>query len=146
MLVLSALASAPLLTHREDAGSAALVGRIASRIDPSGVVMLDDDLIGWRFSAPLQFLAGRASFISFGEVGRDERGAAALRVWQGLGRRLYWLRLGEAAPFERWGRRWAPVETWRTELPEVVPTSEVPPGPTRLFAVPITLYRTDETP
>ncbi|HEY3078971.1 MAG TPA: hypothetical protein VGM69_03600 [Chloroflexota bacterium] len=146
MLVFSALASAPLLAHREDAGSAALVGQIAGRVDPNGVVMLDDDLVGWRFSAPLQFLGGRAAFVPFGEASRDDRAAAALAVWQELGRPLYWLRLGDAAPFERWGRHWTPLQTWRTLLPEVVQTTERPPRDVQFFAVPITLYRAAETP
>jgi 4-amino-4-deoxy-L-arabinose transferase-like glycosyltransferase len=146
MLALSALASAPLLAHREYAGSSALIGQIAGRVDPAGVVLLDDDLVGWRFSAPLQFLGARAAFVPFGEASRDERAASALGAWRQLGRPLYWLRLGDAAPFERWGRRWTPLQTWRTELPEVVPTTEGPPGEVRLFAVPITLYRAAETP
>jgi 4-amino-4-deoxy-L-arabinose transferase-like glycosyltransferase len=149
MVALSALSSAPLLAHRELAGSAALVDRIAARIDPVGVVLLDDEPVGWFFSAPLQLLAGRSAFVTFGEAGKDERAAAALASWQQDERPLYWLRLddpsrlvgGVASPFDRWGRRWEPVESWRTALPEVVPTTDAPPRDIRLFAVPVTLYR-----
>jgi 4-amino-4-deoxy-L-arabinose transferase-like glycosyltransferase len=146
MLVLSALASAPLLAHREYAGSTALVNRIAAGVEPDGVVMLDDDLVGWLFSAPLQFIARRSAFVAFGEAGRDERAAAALDAWRALGRPLYWLRVGEPAPFDRWGRRWTPLRSWPTDLPEVVRTTDRPPRDVRLFAVPITLYRAAEPP
>jgi hypothetical protein len=138
---LSLLASAPLLAHREFAGSAALVRQIATRIDPIGVVMVDDDLVGWRFSAPLQFLTHRSTFVPFGEASKDDRGALALAAWQADERPLYWLRHGEPAPFDRWGRRWEPVQSWLTELPYVAVALDTPPRDLPLFAVPVTLYR-----
>jgi hypothetical protein len=140
LLASSAGASAPLLRHREYAGAGALVDRIAAQIAPGSIVLLDDDLVGWRFSAPLEFLAGRSSFVLFGQAAGDERVAAALDSWERAGRRVYWLRYREGGAYRVWDRLWRPSGRWQTDLPEVAPTVESPPGQTRRFDIPVVLY------
>lgn len=146
VLLLSSLgASLPLLRHRDYAGSAALVETIAGSIEPDGVVLFDDDLIGWRFSAPLAHLTGRTSFVLFKPVGEDEQLRAPIAEWTKSGRTLYWLRVGEPGPgFERWGRTWLPGARWATALAEVANTTESPPTSVRRFDVPLTLYRAEQ--
>ncbi|HEY3108771.1 MAG TPA: hypothetical protein VGL23_08465 [Chloroflexota bacterium] len=140
LLASSAGASAPLASHREDAGAGALVDRIAAQIAPGSIVLLDDDLVGWRLSAPLEFLAGRSSLILFGQAAGDGRVAAALDSWERAGRRVYWLRYREGGAYRVWDRLWRPTGRWQTDLPEVASTVESPPGQTRRFDIPVVLY------
>lgn len=141
VLVGSLAATWPLLGQRELAGSAALVDSLAAAVEPDAVVLFDDDLIGWRLSAPLELIGNRASFVLFGAAARDDAVRAPLDEWQGRGRPVYWLRAGRPAPLERWDRTWQPRDTWRTGLREVGQTFEAPPTGMAPFDVPITLYR-----
>src|SRR5439155_8176564 len=100
--------SLPLLSLREYAGSPALIARIASTVEPNGVVLFDDDLIGWRLSAPLEFVGDRTSFVLFGQTS-DEGLRVPLAEWSGSGRPLYWLHVGDGPAVERWGRSWQPA-------------------------------------
>jgi hypothetical protein len=126
-------ASLPLLRHREYAGSPALIESIAAAVEPRGVVLFDDDLVGWRLSAPLALIAGRSSFVLFSRAAEDELMRTPLGEWTASGRPVYWLRIGEPRPaFQHWGRTWQPGRRWTTGLPEA------------RFDVPVTLYRAVE--
>jgi hypothetical protein len=137
-------ASRPLIGLREYAGSPGLVSSIAASVDPRGVVIFDDDLVGWRLSAPVEFLGGRASFVLFNDQVNDDQLRGPLTEWEAAGRPVYWLRVrdpNDQRPFEQWGRVWLPQARWRTGLLEADSTMETPPSGARPFDVPITLYR-----
>ena len=137
-------ASRPLIGLREYAGSPGLVSSIAASVDPRGVVIFDDDLVGWRLSAPVEFFGGRTSFVLFNDQVNDDRLRGPLAEWAAAGRPVYWLRLrdpNDQRPFEQWGRVWHPQARWRTGLLEADSTMETPPSGARPFDVPITLYR-----
>ena len=106
-------ASLPFLGHREYAGSPALVLSIAEAVPPNGVVLFDDDLVGWRLSAPLELIADRGSFVLFNRAADDDLLRAPLGEWAAAGRPVYWLRVGEPGPtFEHWGRSWSAAGRW----------------------------------
>lgn len=142
LLSTSAGASAPLIGHREYAGSGALIQRIADEAQPGAVILLDDDLVGWRLSAPLAHLQRETVFILFGAAKDDPALATTIDSWDRAGRPVYWLRYREnQTPFRQWDRYWRPNATWKTDLPEVIPTIESPPRELRRFDVPVTLYQ-----
>lgn len=136
----SAGASLPLLRQREYRGAADLIAGIVAEIRPDGVVLLDDDLVGWRLSTPLTFLGRRSSFVLFNRAAEDDRLVAALDGWERAGRTVYWLRTREGPAYYQWGRYWRPDARWQTALTEVASTVESPPSGTRAFDVPIVLY------
>lgn len=141
MILASIGAAAPLLRVRELVGNADLVHRIAAAMPADAVVIFDDDLVGYRLSLPMQILGHRSSFVTFGEVGKDEQIRIPIAQWLRAERPIFWLRHELPKERTRWGLAWLPVETWQMRWVEAQPTTETAPTQIRQMDLPLTLYR-----
>ncbi len=135
----------PLVTLREYRGATELIHAMTADLPPNAIVLFDDDLAGWRFSAPLQFIGERASFILYERPGGPDAIERALTYWESAGKPLYLFREGEALTVPAYGRLWQRARRFSPPLEEIVLESERMPRATRPYAYPIGLYEVRRT-
>jgi len=130
----------PLATLREYRGAIGLIHAMAADLPPDAIALFDDDLAGWRYSAPMQFIGERSSFILYERPGGPDAIERALTHWERAQRPLFLFREGEALALRAYGRSWLRVRRFVPQLDEIVLESERPPRSTRPYAYPIGMY------
>jgi len=126
----------PLLGYVEYRGAIDQLGAFAARFPDDSVLLFANSEAGRRYTAPLQFLDGRTSFVIHNDPATNAAAAAAARTWIAQGRPVFWIAAEGPDPFEdpsEIGMVGTPRGRLTISLPEKLATTDRRPGEDGLF-------------
>jgi hypothetical protein len=126
----------PLLGYVEYRGAINQLGTLAAQFPDNSVLLFANSEAGRRYTAALQFIDRRTSFVIHHDPATDAAAAAAARAWIAQGRPVFWIAAEGPDPFEgpsEIGLEGTPSGRVTISLPEKLATTDGRPGKDGLF-------------